>query len=130
MDSSIDGAEEEEKERSTPPAGLQSPHLDRNPSPPPDQADGEEGEDLDAIGDTVYSKHWVFSTLTRLIQMVTEYSEENSEVQMQLSDDDEEDLCRVWDMAMDEDVAGFLQEFKAADILLGVIAKSRCPRLT
>lgn len=27
-------------------------------------------------------------------------------------------------------MAGFLQEFKAADILLGVIAKSRCPRLT
>ncbi|KAK5619495.1 hypothetical protein CRENBAI_013880 [Crenichthys baileyi] len=130
MNNSIDGAEEEEKERSPPPAGLQSPHLDRNPSPPPDQADGEEGEDLDAIGDTVYSKHWLFSTLTRVIQMVAEYSEENSEVQMQLSDDDEEDLCRVWDMAMDKDVAGFLQEFKAADILLGVIAKSRCPRLT
>uniref|UniRef100_A0A3B3YUV3 Protein saal1 n=1 Tax=Poecilia mexicana TaxID=48701 RepID=A0A3B3YUV3_9TELE len=100
--------------------------MDRNPSPPPDQADGDEGEDLDAIGDTVYSKHWLFSTLTRLIQ----HSEENSEDQMQLSDDDEEDLCRVWDMAMDKDVAGFLQEFKAADILLGVIAKSHCPRLT
>uniref|UniRef100_A0A3B3YU96 Protein saal1 n=1 Tax=Poecilia mexicana TaxID=48701 RepID=A0A3B3YU96_9TELE len=102
--------------------------MDRNPSPPPDQADGDEGEDLDAIGDTVYSKHWLFSTLTRLIQV--EHSEENSEDQMQLSDDDEEDLCRVWDMAMDKDVAGFLQEFKAADILLGVIAKSHCPRLT
>ncbi|KAM4734943.1 protein saal1 isoform 2-T2 [Anableps anableps] len=104
--------------------------MDRNPSPPPDQADGEEEEDLDAIGDTVYSKHWLFSTLTRLIQMVTEHSEENSEDQMPLSDEEEEDLCRVWDMAMDKDVAGFLQEFKAADILLGVIAKSRCPRLT
>uniref|UniRef100_A0A3B5MFX1 Serum amyloid A-like 1 n=1 Tax=Xiphophorus couchianus TaxID=32473 RepID=A0A3B5MFX1_9TELE len=111
-------------------SGLQSPHMDRNPSPPPDQADGDQGEDLDAIGDTVYSKHWLFSTLTRLIQMVTEHSEENSEDQMQLSDDEEEDLCKVWDMAMDKDVAGFLQEFKAADILLGVIAKSRCPRLT
>ncbi|XP_012735889.2 protein saal1 [Fundulus heteroclitus] len=131
MDNSADGeAQQEEKERSTPSAGLQSPHMDRNPSPPPEQADGEEGEDLDAIGDTVYSKHWLFSTLTRLIQMVTEHSEENSEAQMQLSDDEEEDLCRVWDMAMDKDVAGFLQEFKAADILLGVIAKSRCPRLT
>uniref|UniRef100_A0A3B3XJV5 Serum amyloid A like 1 n=1 Tax=Poecilia mexicana TaxID=48701 RepID=A0A3B3XJV5_9TELE len=122
--SSVDGAEPEENERSPPPAGPQSPHMDRNPSPPPDQADGDEGEDLDAIGDTVYSKHWLFSTLTRLIQV------ENSEDQMQLSDDDEEDLCRVWDMAMDKDVAGFLQEFKAADILLGVIAKSHCPRLT
>lgn len=34
--------------------------------------------------------------------MVTEHSEVDSEGQMQLSDDDEEDLCRVWDMAMDK----------------------------
>lgn len=34
--------------------------------------------------------------------MVTEHSEVDSEGQMQLPDDDEEDLCRVWDMAMDK----------------------------
>ncbi|XP_068595587.1 protein saal1 [Brachionichthys hirsutus] len=104
--------------------------MDRNPSPPPDTVDGEEDGNLDAIGETVYSKHWLFSTLTRLIHMVSEQSELDAEGQMQLPDDDEEDLCRVWDMAMDKDVAGFLQEFKATEILLGVIAKSRCPRLT
>ncbi|CAK6961495.1 protein saal1 [Scomber scombrus] len=130
MDCSIDGVQEVENDTSSSPGGIQSPVMDRNPSPPPDAADGEEDEDLDAIGDTVYSKHWLFSTLTRLIQMVTEHSDQDSEGQMQLTDDDEEDLCRVWDMAMDKDVAGFLQEFKATDILLGVIAKSRCPRLT
>lgn len=130
MDGATDGAEQVGQERSPSSAGSCSPVMDRNPSPPPDTADGADDEDVDAIGDTVYSKHWLFSTLTRLIQMVTEHSEENSEDQMQLSDDDEEDLCRVWDMAMDKDVAGFLQEFKATDILLGVIAKSRCPRLT
>lgn len=130
MDSRVDGAEEVDTERSSSPSGIPSPVMDRNPSPPPDTADGEEDGDLDAIGDTVYSKHWLFSTLTRLIHMVTEHSEGDSEGQMQLPDDDEEDLCRVWDMAMDKDVAGFLQEFKATDILLGVIAKSRCPRLT
>ncbi|XP_034540994.1 protein saal1 isoform X2 [Notolabrus celidotus] len=124
---------DKETERSPSPTGKLSPEMDRNPSPPPrDSADGEEGdgEDLDAIGETVYSKHWLFSTLTRLINMVTEHLEGGSEGEMQLPDDDEEDLCRVWDMAMDKDVAGFLQEFKATDILLGVIAKSRCPRLT
>ncbi|XP_029289684.1 protein saal1 [Cottoperca gobio] len=130
MDYSVDGAEEVETERSSSPTELQSPVMDRNPSPPPDAADGEEDGDVDAIGDTVYSKHWLFSTLTRLIHMVTEHSEVDSVGQMQLPDDDEEALCRVWDMAMDKDVAGFLQEFKATDILLGVIAKSRCPRLT
>ncbi|KAK5867270.1 hypothetical protein PBY51_011779 [Eleginops maclovinus] len=130
MDCSADGAEEVEPERSSSPTETQSPVMDRNPSPPPKAGDGEEDGDLDAIGDTVYSKHWLFSTLTRLIHMVTEHSEVDSEGQMQLPDDDEEDLCRVWDMAMDKDVAGFLQEFKATEILLGVIAKSRCPRLT
>ncbi|XP_061577671.1 protein saal1 [Cololabis saira] len=124
-----DVAEQQEEEGSSSPTGIHFPVMDRNPSPPPDAEDGEDG-DVDAIGDTVYSKHWLFSTLTHLIDMVREHSEVNSEDQMNLSDDDEEDLCRVWDMAMDKDVAGFLQEFKAADILLGVIAKSRCPRLT
>ncbi|EGW09686.1 Protein SAAL1 [Cricetulus griseus] len=41
----------------------------------------------------------------------------------------ENEICRVWDMSMDEDVALFLQEFKAADIFMGVLAKSKCPRL-
>ncbi|XP_034032220.1 protein saal1 [Thalassophryne amazonica] len=128
--SSGDSFEEVENEGSLSPSGTQSPVIDRNPSPPPDTADGEEEQYVDAIGDTVYSKHWLFSTLTRLIQIISEYSEDDSDGQMQLSDNDEDDLCRVWDMAMDKNVASFLQEFKAENILLGVIAKSRCPRLT
>ncbi|XP_056907849.1 protein saal1 isoform X1 [Takifugu flavidus] len=117
-------------ERSPSSSGGQSPDLDRNPSPPPDTAGGGEDGDSDAIGDTVYSKHWLFSTLTRLINMVTEHAEGDSEGQMELPDGDEEDLCKVWDMAMDKDVAGLLQAFKATDILVGVISRSRCPRLT
>ncbi|KAK2917754.1 protein saal1 [Channa argus] len=130
MDCSVDAAKEVEDERPSSPGKIESPVLDRNPSPPPDSGDGQKDEALDAIGDTVYSKHWLFGTLTRLIHIVTEHTEEDAESQMQLSDDDEEALCKVWDMAMDKDVAGFLQEFKATDILLGVIAKSHCPRLT
>lgn len=130
MDRRVDGAEEVEADRSPSPTGSHSPVMDRNPSPPPETTGGDEDGDLDAIGDTVYSKHWLFSTLTRLINMVTEHLEMETEGQMELSDDDEEDLCRVWDMAMDKDVAGFLQKFKATEILVGVISKSRCPRLT
>ncbi|KAI5614855.1 protein saal1 [Silurus asotus] len=103
--------------------------MDRNPSPPPGR-DDETGEEDDAIGDTVYSKHWLFSTLTRLIQMVTNKDSDQGEGLTELSEELEEELCKVWDMAMDKDVAGFLQEFKTPDILLGVIAKSRNPRLT
>lgn len=127
MDCKADGVKDE---RSPSSSGGQSPVLDRNPSPPPDTADGDEDGVSDAIGDTVYSKHWLFSTLTRLINMVTEHAEVYSEGQMELPDEDEEDLCKVWDMAMDKDVAGLLQEFKATDILVGVISRSRCPRLT
>ncbi|TWW75983.1 Protein saal1, partial [Takifugu flavidus] len=91
-------------ERSPSSSGGQSPDLDRNPSPPPDTAGGGEDGDSDAIGDTVYSKHWLFSTLTRLINMVTEHAEGDSEGQMELPDGDEEDLCKVWDMAMDKEI--------------------------
>lgn len=40
--------------------------MDRNPSPPCSDAEEEEG---DAVGNTVYSKHWLFSVLTRLIEV-------------------------------------------------------------
>lgn len=68
-DCRVDGAEEEENERSSSPAGLQSPEMDRNPSPPPGADDEKTDGDVDAIGETVYSKHWLFSTLTRLIRV-------------------------------------------------------------
>ncbi|KAJ8248890.1 hypothetical protein GJAV_G00228880 [Gymnothorax javanicus] len=108
---------------------LDSPEIARNPSPPPSQ--GSDSEVVsDSIGDTLYSKHWLFNTLTSLIQTVTEQEVAEQEAQVDLSEVEEEKLCKVWDMAMDKDVAGLLQEFKAADILLGAIAKSRSPRLT
>ncbi|KAM9495685.1 protein saal1 isoform 2-T2 [Clarias gariepinus] len=82
---------------------MASPQMDRNPSPPPHR-DGETGEDDDAIGGTVYSKHWLFSTLTRLIQMVTKQDLDQTESLTDLSDELEEELCKVWDMAMDEEI--------------------------
>ncbi|XP_062859492.1 protein saal1 isoform X1 [Trichomycterus rosablanca] len=106
-----------------------SPEMDRNPSPPP-EGDDEADEEADAIGDTVYSKHWLFSTLTHLIQVVTEQQSRPDDRSQELSDEHEQELCKVWDMAMDKDVAVFLLEFKAPEILLGVIAKSHSPRLT
>lgn len=37
-----------------------------------------------------------------VLQMVTEHAEVYSEGQMELPDEDEEDLCKVWDMATDK----------------------------
>ena len=56
-------------------------------------------------------------------------SSDDDEQQMQLDEEMETEICRVWDMSMDEDVALFLQEFNASDIFMGVLAKSNCPRL-
>ncbi|XP_051004557.1 protein SAAL1 [Acomys russatus] len=110
--------------------------MDRNPSPPPPTCDQEEEEDLaggDCIGSTVYSKHWLFGVLSGLIQIVTPEratpGSDDEEQEVELAEEMENEICRVWDMSMDEDVALFLQEFKAPDIFMGVLAKSRCPRL-
>ncbi|XP_004484335.1 protein SAAL1 [Dasypus novemcinctus] len=109
--------------------------MDRNPSPPPQSRDQEEeeGAEGDCIGSTVYSKHWLFGVLSGLIQLVspenTKSSSDDEEQQMELDEEMENEICRVWDMSMDEDVALFLQEFNAPDIFMGVLAKSKCPRL-
>ncbi|XP_028915648.1 protein SAAL1 isoform X2 [Ornithorhynchus anatinus] len=124
--------------------------MDRNPSPPrraagaagPEEDEEEGGQAAEeaaaaaqgAIGSTVYSKHWLFGVLTALIQVVNPENAkgnlEEEEQQTELDEEMENEICKVWDMSMDEDVALFLQEFKAPDIFLGVLAKSRCPRLT
>ncbi|XP_053801394.1 protein SAAL1 isoform X2 [Vidua chalybeata] len=105
--------------------------MDRNPSPPCNDAEEEEG---DAVGNTVYSKHWLFSVLTRLIEVIAPAEPDpaaNPEgARTELDEEMENDICKVWDMSMDEDVALFLQEFNAPDIFMGVFAKSKCPRLT
>ncbi|XP_045227512.2 protein SAAL1 isoform X4 [Macaca fascicularis] len=109
--------------------------MDRNPSPPPPGRDQEEEEVAggDCIGSTVYSKHWLFGVLSGLIQIVspenTKSNSDDEEQQTELDEEMENEICRVWDMSMDEDVALFLQEFNAPDIFMGVLAKSKCPRL-
>nr|XP_056707452.1 protein SAAL1 [Euleptes europaea] len=109
--------------------------MDRNPSPPP-FSDAEEEETVagDSIGNTVYSKHWLFGVLTKLIQVISPKEGDselnNVDVQVDLDEDMENDICKVWDMSMDKDVALFLQEFNAPDLFMGVFAKSKCPRLT
>ncbi|XP_066439729.1 protein SAAL1 isoform X1 [Eleutherodactylus coqui] len=108
--------------------------MDRNPSPP--SSDDEEGQTEDSIGSTVYSKHWLFSTLTRLIELVTKRDKSQSdeddddETPLELDEDMENAICKVWDMSMNEEVALFLKEFNAPEIFLGIISKSKCNRLT
>ncbi|CAI5763311.1 protein SAAL1 [Podarcis lilfordi] len=108
--------------------------MDRNPSPPSSNDEEEDVVPGDSIRNTVYSKHWFFSVLTKLIEVVSSKEDEselnNVEEQLELDEELENDICKVWDMSMDKDVALFLQEFNAPDIFLGVFAKSKSPRLT
>ena len=46
--------------------------------------------------------HNITTCLLNVLQMIKDHSEEESEGPMQLEDDDEEDLSRVWDMTMDK----------------------------
>ncbi|XP_019641497.1 PREDICTED: protein saal1-like [Branchiostoma belcheri] len=110
----------------------------RNPSPPPAEMLGE-GVDLhaDNIGDTAYSKHWFFTTLMNLIQEVekkdqteVKKEEEAGAAGIDIDEELEDELCKLWDMSINKDVARFLQEFHAVNILMGVINKSRAPRVT
>ncbi|XP_015272773.1 PREDICTED: protein SAAL1 isoform X1 [Gekko japonicus] len=110
-------------------------YMDRNPSPPPSDGEEEAAVAGDSIGNTVYSKHWLFSVLTKLIEVISSKKSDSSEpnnvdIQVELDEDIENDICKVWDMSMDKDVALFLQEFNAPDIFMGVFAKSKSPRLT
>lgn len=50
--------------------------------------------------------------------MVSELSEENPEAQVKLTDDDEEDLCKVWDMAMDKVHFPTVSRYKVYLVLL------------
>lgn len=49
-------------------------------------------------------------------------SSDDEEQQMELDEEMESEICRVWDMSVDEDVALLLQEFNASDIFVGVLA--------
>ncbi|KAK2173514.1 hypothetical protein NP493_870g02016 [Ridgeia piscesae] len=113
---------------------LQCGGKDRNPEPPPELLK-ERILDADNIGGTVFSKHWLFTTLMKLIQAVDSENESKdakptSDSGLDLEDGLQDELCNLWDMSMNPEVVSFLQDFKAVDILTGVIAKSQAPRAT
>uniref|UniRef100_A0A8C0HB12 Serum amyloid A like 1 n=1 Tax=Chelonoidis abingdonii TaxID=106734 RepID=A0A8C0HB12_CHEAB len=97
--------------------------MDRNPSPPSSDAEDEQAAG-DSIGNTVYSKHWLFSILTKLIEVRDKYHSSISEDWGTLR----KKICLI-NTFSPQDVALFLQEFNALDIFMGVFAKSKCPRL-
>lgn len=115
---------------------VDSPSSDRNPSPPPEFQEDKDLLEAGVIRNTTFSKHWLFSTLMKLIEEVEKENDnkESEEGQNDFSVDvDEElqtELCKLWDMSMNSEVVQFLNEFKAVEIFVGIIGKSKAPRVT
>lgn len=47
-----------------------SPSSDRNPSPPPEFQEDKDLLEAGVIRNTTFSKHWLFSTLMKLIEVL------------------------------------------------------------
>lgn len=87
---------------------------DRNPSPPLFSAEEIELIQYDNIGETVFSKKWVLSTLMKLVESVQVNVESSEGVPndeqrqpqgegedpQELDDAFERELCELWDMSM------------------------------
>lgn len=117
--------------------------ADRNPSPPRLSAEEIELIQYDNIGETVFSKKWVLGTLMKLVQSLQTTAEdseggendEHSEAREdenshELSDAFERELCELWDMSMNTDVAAFLEEMETTEVLLDSVLKSQNSRVT
>ncbi|XP_054761910.2 protein saal1-like [Lytechinus pictus] len=112
----------------------------RNPSPPPEDILTGEDKTLleaDTIQNTTFSKHWVFSILMKLLQQVEKEQHSQTEADaaelhdgIDIDEELENELCRLWDMTANVEVAKFLQEWKSPDIFLSVISKTNAPRIT
>ncbi|XP_062591161.1 protein saal1-like isoform X1 [Saccostrea cucullata] len=113
-----------------------SPSCARNPSPPPELQENKDLFEAGAIRNTTFSKHWLFSTLMKLIEEVDKERDNRAvgdgenDFSVDVDEDLQNELCELWDMSMNSEVVQFLHEFKAIDIFVGVIGKSKAPRVT
>lgn len=104
-------------------------------SEPTKESDDEVDEEKlkgDAIGGTLYSEKWVIQTLMKLTQEFPKYAPEDSETSetMELDEELETDLCTLWDMTADPDVALCLQRHDIFSLIQHILENSRAPRLT
>jgi hypothetical protein len=91
----------------------------------------------DSIGDTVFSKQWLFKCLIKALEQLNGESNNESQRQTQtnetLNDIEldpqlEEELCILWDMSANEEVILFLNHCKAIDLLETILQKTNSRR--
>ncbi|CAG2120735.1 unnamed protein product, partial [Medioppia subpectinata] len=115
--------------------------------------DREEGVG-DNIGDTVFSKHWLFQCLINTVNIINgeksgdtnggadgsvddnERLSSSSAVvtafgprePIELDDRTDEELSILWDMSINEDVMAFLNDYKAIDLFETILMRTNSPR--
>lgn len=122
---------------------MESGELCRNPPPPLELLEDSDALVPDKIGETVFSKHWLFQSLLNIMEAVEKEKENveplpsdsaalrngNRDRVLELDPEVEEKVCTLWDMSSDKDVAYFLLENRAVDIFMDAIQKTIAPRL-
>lgn len=99
----------------------------RNPSPPPG-FDSVIEED-DHIGDSAYSKRWLYSLILRILTKLSQIDECIDDADEELESILEEDLCKLWDITSDQSLLESLRQFQLVPIFAECIHKSKCHRL-
>ena len=127
----------------------------RNPSPPPLTEAERQSISGDLIGSTIFSQHWVLDTLLKLYKheestvyttsnkdieedektpehttlLSTDQTECSSNKKRSLESGFENDLCQLWDMTANTEVAHFLNENDIKSVLRDALKRTRSPRL-
>lgn len=99
----------------------------RNPSPPPGVDSTHERNDQ--IGNSAYSKRWLYSLILQVLTKMSECDEGSSESEEELEAPLEEELCCLWDITTDQALLTHLRHFQLVPVFTECIHKSHCPRL-
>ncbi|KAM7540610.1 hypothetical protein Aperf_G00000027328 [Anoplocephala perfoliata] len=99
----------------------------RNPSPPPG-FDSIVEED-DHIGDSAYSKRWLYSLILQVLTKLSQIDECIDDADEELESSLEEDLCKLWDITSDQSLLDPLRQFQLVPVFTECIHKSKCHRL-
>ncbi|OQR67651.1 protein SAAL1-like [Tropilaelaps mercedesae] len=106
-------------------------YQDRNPSPPPDAENALSFGESTSIGNTTFSKTWLFQCLLDAIKQVEAEcsSGDDREEMRNISEELEQQLCTLWDMSANQEVSEFLEEFHASEMFVQLMGLTKAPRL-
>ncbi|BHF57656.1 Protein saal1 [Sparganum proliferum] len=103
----------------------------RNPSPPRDASGSSTPPVADNIGETAYSKMWLYSLILRVLKFLqAEPGDPDTILSDSIDSELEKELCCLWDITVNREVLPHLREFRLVPVFSGAVARVLCPRLT